>query len=980
MNRKLLHRPIMFLLGLAVMAFGFSAVDGEEATTQLEVIPFPGAKSADWFRALAHDKSGGTWVIANEKLYRLNGREFVETFPRMGPFRYLFGGGDRELYAAQGEDGHKNEGNLFRLDGEVAEKIGTYFSDRDEWQCPLYVSKSNTIIQYGDRFLAVRKSDGTWDRIGARLTRDFTYTQIYEVGETLFVYYDNSLYSIESTGEIRIRTCPQWAPIKPGESRAKGVLWAGTRALLLKPHTNELMAFDLNTGESYDLAASLKGHESLEFLDALSLRNGGVWILFRDVKYPLQRPYGILHISPDGKASIVPGFSEIAIDGSDLFSWPRKEVAIELKGGEILIGRAKEHLAIHRGGHFENWGWEKGIYQSIHYLKEAPDGSVWFPMERNLVRMRLGVGPPPLPDAAKHWEGIPLERTSGMWQLGPGLFGVFRKDRPDSFSRWDGRQWTHQKIPFATSGLSGAAAVDDRGHLLVIHDDGAFEIGPHEVRKFDNMDALLEQAVADGVRRFSGVKGFGGIVVTPEGEIWYGENRYGSMNIIKSYDGKEWKTINSADKYQSMQASSSYGVILKGPSGKIFRWDRGQAIELKPSLDDESQLMFNHRGFWHYDRKMVDQYPRDTFPVLKDSGQFFMFEDSAGFENATQRPATTQTHHRKILLNVERASSDDHVRRSLSSGGWIFGGTESLHPKRWFNGDIQTPSFDGTPLSKRRIVDVVEDGAGSLWFIQSSYSETTAFRYTLPVVKISTTTAHEKSGRNLKLDICLTTDRCKDRMAIFQRIDAGPWIPIDMKAEVCLFRFNQSGRFRCEIAAFEYGIPLSTALSFEVEVDVKRPESKLAENLSKPLTVDDIIWKPPVVIQRTTDEAEVDLLWAFDDGPWQEMEANGDIPLMDFEPGLHKLKFAAREEKYWQDETPLEFEIDYRPDYEKFVDLWLPMLLDKDHVLRDKAKTLFRKVGKDTLPILQKRLTEAQKTAAKTRTIERVLKEFGIPN
>ncbi len=94
------------------------------------------------------------------------------------------------------------------------------------------------------------------------------------------------------------------------------------------------------------------------------------------------------------------------------------------------------------------------------------------------------------------------------------------------------------------------------------------------------------------------------------------------------------------------------------------------------------------------------------------------------------------------------------------------------------------------------------------------------------------------------------------------------------------------------------------------------------------------------------------------------------------EPGRYTFRFAAREEGFWRDQTPVELAVDYRPDYEKHVAKWISELLSPEPESRDKARKKLIMVGEKAVPALKEQLNEARKAARLIPELEAILREL----
>lgn len=973
------HRLCTVLLAAVAVAFMFwdarkaeagEPAKSEKATqfpTTYELFSIPQTR---WpgFSDMVVDDGGLLWIMANNKVFYWTGREFRE--PVSGPMSSgyylagLYGGPDRGAYATQ-KGKAEHEGLLYRLSDGAAKLEGTFYFEVSHERPGLYVSRSGRIFNWGNRFLASRIK-GQWKRIEVRMS--LRQTLVFDLGEEVYFYYDNSLYCADGTGQLQEHDCPQWVAARPGQDRIVGVVWAGRRALLLNYGKSGLLAFDLPTGRKISLFSALSEFKTTRFYDAFPLSNGDVWLLGRTRREP---GYVFFRLSSDGTLIQISATRAMPWDNTRVWQFP--DSVLETSDGEIVFGLPKEGLAVYRAGDLSVWGWQYGFTQGIRHLHEGPGGSIWFPLEGQIAKMRLGDGPPQLSPLAGDWEEFPLVSRGGLWQLNPGELATFRQDHPGALSRWDGREWEHQEMPFDTGTMGARSAVDDRGHLLLTPQagpDGYFDVGPDAAERFHSIQALLESAAVDGARDFRvSADGFQGIVVTPDGRIWFGYHNY---NAVYMFDGERWDQFRFSDDVDYLQASPKYGVLFKTQGRRFYRYERGQMIEVAPSLPERRELMINDKGFWPYERELVEEHPDSYFPVLQQGSKRTLFFRPDEFESASRRGGVP-----KGAAAIELPHYAECVRPAPSGGAWLFTAQGSGSPLRIFGETMRRIDLSKTPLAERYVGAVLEDGAGDLWFRSGRAAVRSGYRHKLSRMYFSTADRPRVTERELRLQFSLLPSHMAEGVRLFQRMDGDTWQPLEQGQRQCIFRFPVSGGYRCDVTGLKLGGRIREDISLHVRARVELPETVLAGPVEHPLLVEDLEWDVPVAIHKTREEVSADLLWAVDGGAWRETPADGLLSLMDMEPGRHSFRFAAREEGFWRDQTPVELAIDYRPDYNKYVSRWIPELLSLEPASREKARKKLIAAGERAVPALKEQLVEARKAVRLIPELEPILRELG---
>jgi hypothetical protein len=945
---------LLACVGTAAIADDAGGPNAAQSTYELYSVPetkWPG------FSDMVTDDGGIPWIMANNRVFYWAGDGFREPVTgEMGSGQYLtglYGGPDRGAYATQpGEEEH--EGLLYRLGDGEATLVTTFYYEVSHRYPGVYVSKSGALFNWGFRFLA-RYNGESWDRIEA----DFSLRPIiFDLGDEVSFYYNNTLYCADASGELNSRPCPEWMEARPGEYSIIGTLWAGSRALLIRGGHSELFAFDLRSGEKIDLPEALTDYRHSNFQYAFSLENGDVWLLYRCLEVS---GYAFLRLSADGTLSEVPETRGWCWEGTN-FQYPQS--ALELSDGTILFGLAQDGLAIYRDGKLSQWGWEYGFPQGIRHLHEDPDGNVWFPMEGKVVRLRLGTAPPPEIAATRDWEDVVLTPRSRIWELGSGRLAMFRESTPGKLSRWDGTTWTDQDVPFDT-GRIGRSAVDDRGHLLISmgsHPDGQFDIGPASVKRFDDVEPMLECAVADGAREFKSTEGFQGILVTPENHIWFGYHNY---NAVYLFDGNRWDQFSFRDHVDYLFRSPKYGLLFRTQGWRFYRYDRGQMEEVYPSLKEARDLLIGEKNLQLYERSLIDEYPAEYFPVMRESGEMKLFFDPDEFEAFVEGETSDEKGG-----YVEVPFSSERISPIVSGGAWIWDGGA---PLRLFAGRLYQLDFSGTPMSGKSVHDVKQDAEGNLWFRTSHGGSARAYCYHLSRIRLNVEQPPRRCGRELALKVSVEPERMADRLLLFTRTNGGEWCPVYADDGVLVFRFLSSGDYDCETTGMKFGGRLGNSPSFDVRAKVSLPDTILTAKEKEPILVETFEWIPPVSIHKTAENVPAVLLWRQAGGEWQRVSDDGAVSMAGLGSGTHELELCAEEEGFWRDPSPLPVTIRFEPNREAIVLSCLVDLSSADPKKQSEAKARLVELGEECVPILEEKLREAEDTARMVQPLREIL-------
>jgi len=966
---KVIGIAIIAATGLGTTLAGPASKDRTElmgrATSKVELFEISKAKSSG-VTDMVIDPGGNPWIMADNKAFYWAGTEFRE--PASGPLSSgyylagLYGGPDRGAYATQrGEKEH--EGLLYRLDDGAAELLTTFYYDVSHDSPGIYISKNGRIFNWGDRFLAVY-DEGEWSRIEARLSLRLSI--VFDCGDDVYFYYDNSLYCATASGQLQQRACPTWVKARPGQNRIVGALWAGRRALLVNYGQVGLFAFDLISGEEIDLREASADLQRMIFYDAFSLRNGEVWILGHTRN---EVDYSFFHLSVTGKLSEVIATRALHWDNSRCWQYP--ESVLETVDGTLLFGLPQDGIAIFRGGELSHWGWQYGFAQGVARLYQDQDGKIWMPIKGRIARLQLGDGPPSPDASALDWQEFALTRNSRVWEPEPGHLAMFRADQTGRLSRWDGTNWAHQEMPFDTT-KTGRSATDDRGHLLIAplaHPDGYFDIGRDSVKRFDTMEALLVSAVAAGAKEFKSDDGFQGIVVTPEKHIWFGYHNY---NSVYYYDGVRWDSLGFQDDVFYLFPSLKYRILVRTQGERFYRYELGQMVEVEPSLSQARALMIGEKCLQPYERKMIDTYPGKYFPVLREADKMLLFFDPHEFETSIEDEEA-----RKRATSVALSQYTERISAAASGGAWIFGPSGSGLPSRLFGMGMYPISVGGTPLAGKPILDVKEDRAGGLWFFTRYAESTRVYYHDQGQIELNADRVPDTCERELVVKISILPERMAQGIRIFSRVNDGVWSPAGADAESCTLRFPTSGEYACQITALRMGGRIGKDVSFRVQADVRLPDTVLAGPQDEVFNVDTLEWLAPVEIRKTTEAKTVDLLWRITGGEWRRVAAGTTVvPMSGLDRGEYTIELCAQENKFWRDPSPVQARIRYTPNYEKIVSSCLLDLTSEDTGRREIARQELRDLGPKAVPILERRLQEAEEAAKQMGALREALREL----
>ena len=950
---------MLSIMGCGLISGPVRASDNQQSRCEYYPIPIAGGV---WISDMVIDSGGLAWVMTTAGVYYFAGDGFRE--PVSGPLKgsegprveQLHGGPDRGAYVTQrGREEH--EAFIYRLEDGAAKLVTTCYYEATYDPVGFYVSKSGDLFNWGQRFLA-RFNGKSWDRIEARLSVE--RTAVFDTGKNVYFYYKDSLYCGEKSGGLREAKCPKWVKVGPGLKRISSALWGGNRALLVNVREPDLFAFDLETGEEIKLLAGGEKYPAKWFYDAFSLRSGEVWIYGHT-----EEGRRFFRLSVDGVISAIPETEQLNWRDERGRQFP--DSVLESSEGELIFGTVEDGLTLVRDGEFINWGWEHGLAGGTRHLHEDLDGNIWFPMNNRIVKLSLAQNPPTSPPETMDWDEVPLAR-SDIWELEPGQLAMFRKDMPGKLSRWDGKEWEHQEVPFEIDKV-WASVWDDRGHLFLAMSSsryGCYDIGPDLITEFKNIDNTLVDAVKNGVRDFKCDKTYQGIVVTPDDRLWFG---YSNGDDVHMHDGARWDSFRVSADMDGIFRSSRYGVIMgtRGRYRRYYCYDKGQIIEIDNPEAKRRYSMTDGELFQLYERELVDEHPDKYFMIMQEGEKTWVFFNPDDFEELMDGYGVREDYDNLKLPNYFKRLSP-----ASSGGAWIFSSSGPSGAGRLFGNRIVDLTVEGTPLGGKRINDIKEDAGGDLWFLAGREQPGLAYRYSLSSLKLDAGATPKNCGRTLECSVAVTPRHMAGGITFVSRLNEGEWtIHEDSKGPITI-RFPKSGEYHCEISGIKMAGKIKNSASFDVVAEVALPETVVNVSQREPVFVDSIKWIPPVSIRKSRDDVSAALLWRTGGSIWREVADDG-LMMVGMEPGEYVIEFAAEEEGIWRDQSPASIKIRFEPDFEKLIHFYISELFSEDNDRKLNARKMLIELGDKGAPIMKKKLLEAERSRTLINELRQIL-------
>ena len=451
------------------------------------------------------DRGGVLWITLEGKPYYWDGDRFRKPLAYDLAFTQwtdtFFGGDDRELYASQHGEQDKNEGKIYRLHDGRIDPVCDFDYDTSVERPGLHVMKSGLLLNWGEKFIEVY-AKGRWNRTEASLSTG--RTKLVEVGDRVCLLYFDHLYVIAPDGKVSAAKHylddPSIASNKTrGEywksfvsTKLNAAAWGKDRLLLMAPG---LTGYDLAAGKLIDVGwIEARVHAGGVYAHLFTDRQGAAWI---GVDERWWEGRGIFYrVTPEGEIRREAGTSAFAVEA--VYDLRDPLIASD---GSLWFVLARGRVARYRDGRAEIMGPSNGIRGPVHSLLEGRNGEVFATTDYGLFVYDPKRPPAPLPRLTDHWDEFTLLFWTNPIRDSEGNLWALRADRPGEISRWDGRAWRHQHVPFDAAKISCSMA-DDRGHVLLGKVDVRYDVSPAGVTTYTDFRDALVAAIARGARRF----------------------------------------------------------------------------------------------------------------------------------------------------------------------------------------------------------------------------------------------------------------------------------------------------------------------------------------------------------------------------------------------------------------------------------------------------------------------------------------------
>ncbi|MFO7958476.1 MAG: hypothetical protein R6X33_15415 [Candidatus Brocadiia bacterium] len=864
------------------------------------------------------------------------------------PVMRFAGGPDRGAYVVcKGEKPFG--GHVFALsDGEARYVTDVYSEDLPGF-AGLYVSPSGRLINWGKRFIAVRRGE-EWQRLEATLDR--RRSAIAEAGDTVHFYSKGRLYSVGPEGRVDARELPELESLRDERLSPMTAVWGEDTLLVAHLNQEGLWAAQLGDSDQQPAVPELPG--KLRIRTLFRGRGGAVWVGAFDFG---RRGNVLFRVEPNGDvvhAETLPAFS--AGQAALMAETGHSAVA---EDGSLWMAHRYGPVYRYKDGRLRRYDWHDGLTGSrAYWLAPGRDGRMYVSRRKAVFAFDAHAAPGPLPPGFELWDEyevayrqLSYDPTGNIW--------LFRRDQPGHVSKWDGTEWEHIPVPFDTEEVARAVG-DDRGHLVVRardeHDDlRGYDVAPGGVERFPDFHAALAAAVADGARNFAPDRDMRGCFVLSGGRIWLG-----TRNDVDYYAEGRWDSFDIRDARMAAWQSARYGVLVAEKANTWYTYDTGQIVPAEFPGETANRYLLGRNGRQPFERDLLRAYP-DRYIAVQSKGPrdscILVATDGGRLEPADPLPAHTD------------------AALPLDGQGFWLGMMNSIGTRRVMGGSVIECDFAASPVEDLSFRRAAVDRAGNLWLdCTGSAGSHSIFVKRTDAFHLAVDDIPPEVGRTIEVDFRASEPGVKpDDFHLFWRFRGGAWQEATADEPV-LVRFTESGRYELEFLAMDpHGATSGRPVRHVVRAEVALPDTILVEG--EPLRVRDIFWRPPVRAVPSADGQEPVLFWRMEGGEWQRLSQGG-VSFAGQEPGEYALEFVAREEGVYGDPTPLRVSVEYAPDYEFIVESRLDQLTSHEHKRRQRAIDAIKAAGPEVIPILKEKLEAAREAARRAGILQTLVREL----
>lgn len=968
LRRSTLMVALLFLLAPAQLA----------SAEHLETFELQATRSPS-FQEMLIDETGTPWVLAGGLVQYFDGKQFValdSEVVRSGSYTSgLYGGPDRGVFLTQTSK-NPQEGIVYRLRDGNCEEITTFFYEVGHEKPSVYVSKNGRIFNWGTTFLAV--FDGQhWKRIEGEFHRKAGYyrPEICDLGDEVYLYsaMDNRVYHCDADSILSAKDGPEEVgkAIAAHNQRSQYPVppmtcsWNGDRVIITLDRSPRPFAFNVRTNELIELSLVPEEGQPRSYADFMECRDGSVLMLARISGI---HQFALCRLDVDGKVRELPGSRIIPWGNARLRMFPKSILAAS--DGSIVVGLPEFGIAIYHDGKLTTYDANYGLFTPVNVVVEGPTGDVWFPHDRRghqVARMKLGQPLEPIQEIAEDWKEFKLVSRSRLWQLTDDTLAMFEVEHNNQMTRRTGDQVTYQPVPFKPEETQGSI-VDDRGHLILeSFRSAAFDVGPDGVEEYESIQDALVAAVAAGAKQFDPSPEFSGVILTENGELWYGKH---NDRRVFWREGDKWKEARFQDDVYHLFETDE-GVLIRTQGGSLYRPVDGRMVKDPETLRSGPPLMLGPKEFQPLDEQLIEAHPGRYYPVRQVEGEMRVFYDLAAYHRSFQSAVIA-----KLPMNsFPLPNYYGRVIKSRHEGAWLLMSHGGSQPYRIFHDRMVQLDLNGTPLAAQNVREILEAANGDVWFTTYYGDHPRALRLSASQLKIEAPPIDQRVGREMQLAIEVKPTRLKDKIELFTTVNGVRQEVTPTDDDKILFRFPHAGTYQCSVGAIWLGAIQPKLLEFEVEAAFEMPETNWTST-EQPYTIQTTKWRPPVQVIPTQASSQTTLEWRVAGESWQKIQPTQPIDFSVLSPGEYDMELRGVEDRFWYDPTPVQVKVKYSPDYFAIVHE-LAMRLGSPHAEeRRQAAQQLEALGPAALPELRREIKASEGDQQIVPTLRNVLERI----
>jgi len=151
---------------------------------------------------------------------------------------------------------------------------------------------------------------------------------------------------------------------------------------------------------------------------------------------------------------------------------------------------------------------------------------------------------------------------------------------------------------------------------------------------------------------------------------------------------------------------------------------------------------------------------------------------------------------------------------------------------------------------------------------------------------------------------------------------------------------------------------------------------KIMAMMPGPVTVEDVIWTPPVWAKPSDPKEQARVVYRTGDGGW-ENTSSGRLSMVPLKAGTYEFEFTAQEYPRFRDPVPVRLKVTYAPDPRHIVAKRMAALEGEDRDQSSKARKELLEAGPLIVPVVREELRKRVDNPQVREAFEAVLEKYG---